>query len=128
MRLLLDTHVVLWAAYSPDKISGKGVELLEDSENTLIFSSASIWEVGIKAMLGREDFQVDVSELLRGLRINGYQELAVTSDHTIAQTYLPVLHRDPFDRILVAQATSEQITLLTADEQVLRYEGPITRI
>lgn len=79
-------------------------------------------------MLGREDFQVDVSELLRGLRLNGYQELAVKSDHAIAQTYLPVLHRDPFDRILVVQAISEQITLLTVDEQVLRYEGPITRL
>lgn len=79
-------------------------------------------------MLGRENFQLDVSELLRGLRMNGYRELEVSSNHAIAQTFPPMLHRDPFDRILVAQAISEQITLLTSDEQMLRYSGPIKAV
>lgn len=127
MRCLLDTHVLLWAAYQPDKLSKPAAQQLLAPENTLVYSSASIWEIGIKSKLGREDFQVDVTELLRGLRLNGYTELKITSDHAVAQMQLPDLHRDPFDRILLAQAIVEQMTLFTSDEKVLGYDGPITK-
>jgi len=100
VRYLLDTCVLLCAAYAASKISSDTAQLVADVENSLIFSSAGIWKTGIKSMLGREDFQVDVSELLRGLRMNGYEELEVSSNRALAQTFLPALHRDPFDRIL----------------------------
>jgi PIN domain nuclease of toxin-antitoxin system len=118
---------LLWAAYQPDKLSKPADQQLLEPENTLVYSSASIWEIGIKSKLGREDFQVDVTELLRGLRLNGYTELKITSDHAVAQMQLPDLHRDPFDRILLAQAIVEQMTLFTSDEKVLGYDGPITK-
>lgn len=98
---------------------------IENDENVLFFSAASLWEVAIKASLGREDFQVDVRVLRRGLLDNDYQELPITSRHVVFIPSLPLIHKDPFDRILIAQATVEGIALLTADAQVAQYPGPI---
>ena len=128
MKYLLDTHVLLWAAYEPEKLSGSCVEKLSDRENILLFSSVSIWEISIKTTLGRDDFVVDVRDLLRGLRLNDYNEMVVKSEHAIAQMLLPMLHKDPFDRKLIAQATVEKVCFLTADSEVLRYEGPIEKV
>lgn len=128
MNLLLDTHVLLWAAAQPDRLPAAVVEELEDKANRLYFSAASIWEVVIKNGLGRDDFRVDPHLLRRGLVENGYQELAISSQHSLAVAHLPAIHRDPFDRILIAQAEFEGILLLTADDQVARYPGPIRRI
>lgn len=94
----------------------------------MFFSAASIWEIVIKTGLGRADFQVDVRVLRRGLFDNGYSELSITSEHTIAVDHLPAIHKDPFDRILVAQANVEGITLLTSDELVAQYSGPIRAV
>ena len=102
--------------------------LLEDSQNELFFSAASLWEIVIKRGLGRSDFQVDARVLRRGLLDNGYQELAITSEHTVSIDSLPLIHKDPFDRILVAQATVEGITLLTADALVAQYPGPVRQV
>lgn len=128
MKLLLDSHLLLWAAGTPERLSAAARALFEDPDSELLFSAASLWEIAIKRALGREDFQVDARVLRRGLLDNGYAELAVTSEHAVAIDTLPPIHRDPFDRLLVAQAQVEGITLLTSDESIARYPGPIRRI
>lgn len=129
MKLLLDTHILLWAAGSPDRLPAAALQLLEDPLNELLFSAASLWcEIVIKRGLGRSDFQVDARVLRRGLLDNGYQELAITSEHAVSIESLPPIHKDPFDRILVAQATIEGITLLTADALVAKYPGPVRQV
>jgi PIN domain nuclease of toxin-antitoxin system len=103
--------------------------LLDDPQNEPIFSSASLWEVAIKHGLGRRgDFRVDARLLRRGLLDNGYGELPITSEHAVALDSLPPIHKDPFDRILVAQSMVEGITLLTADPLIARYPGPVRRV
>jgi len=128
MKLLLDTHLLLWAAGQPERLSVAARGLLNDPLNELLFSSACIWEVVIKRGLGREDFRVDPRLLRRDLLDNGYAELAITSEHAVAIEALPPLHKDPFDRILVAQSMVEGITLLTADPRVAKYPGPIRMV
>ena len=128
MKLLLDTHLLLWAAGSPDRLPETARLLMEDQQNELLFSAASLWEIVIKRGLGRSDFQADARVLRRGLLDNGYQELVITSEHTVFIDSLPPIHKDPFDRILVAQATVEGITLLTADALVAQYPGPVRQV
>ena len=128
MNLLLDTHVILWAAFQPSKLSARAARMLMAPDNTLWFSVASIWEVTIKRALDRADFQVDASVLRAGLLSNGYQELAIEGRHCLTVATLPLLHRDPFDRMLVAQAASDGYTLVTADQAVAAYDGPIELI
>lgn len=125
MKLLLDTHLLLWAAGDPDQLSMKARALIEEADNELFFSAASLWEIAIKRGLGRTDFHVDARVLRRSLLDNGYSELAITSEHAVAIDTLPPLHKDPFDRILVAQAMVEGITLLTTDALVAKYPGPV---
>ena len=125
MKFLIDTHLLIWAANEPEKLSGKAVSLMTNPEHELLFSAASIWEIAIKNDLGRDDFKVDARLLRRGLLDNDYTELPITSAHAVFVESLPLIHKDPFDRILVAQATAEGITLLTADSIVARYPGPI---
>lgn len=125
MNLLLDTHLLLWAAGAPDRLPAAARDLVEDPGNILIFSVASLWEIAIKRGLGRNDFRVDPRLLRRGLIDNGYVELAITSEHVVAVESLPPLHRDLFDRLLIAQATAEGVTLLTSDKALAAYPGPI---
>lgn len=128
MKLLLDTHILLWAANEPERLSTQAIALLEDPDNELLFSAASLWEISIKNGLGRDDFKVDARLLRRGLLDNGYLELPITSAHAVFVESLPAIHKDPFDRILVAQATAEGITLVTADAMVAKYPGPIRQV
>lgn len=128
MKLLFDTHVLIWAAGFPDRLSAEARELIADTANDLVFSAASLWEIAIKSGLGREDFTVDARLLRRGLLDNGYSELPVASEHAVAIDGLPPIHKDPFDRLLIAQAMVEGITLLTADDLVGQYTGPIRKI
>ena len=128
MKLLLDTHLLLWAAGQPERLSAATRALLEDPQNELLFSSASLWEVSIKRGLGRDDFRVDPRLLRRGLLDNGYSELPITSEHAVSIDGLPPIHKDPFDRMLVAQAMVEGITLLTADPLVAQYPGPVRSV
>lgn len=123
MKLLLDTHMLLWAAAGT--LPKKAEVLLVDGENTLYFSPASIWEVGIKKSLGRSDFKVEPEVLRRGLLDNQYLELPITSLHALAVNDLPQLHKDPFDRMLLAQAKAEGISLLTSDSTLQEYPGPV---
>jgi PIN domain nuclease of toxin-antitoxin system len=128
VKLLVDTHLVLWAATQPEKLSKRARSLLGDSQSELLFSAASIWEVVIKAALGRNDFEVDARLLRRGLLDNEWHELPITSQHAIAVDHLPPLHRDPFDRILLAQAEVEGLILLTSDPIVAQYPGSVQRV
>ena len=121
MKLLLDTQLLLWAAGEPKRLSAAARRLIDDPRNQPVFSAASLWEVAIKAGLGRGDFHIDARLLRRGLLDNGYDELAITGEHAVAIGNLPPIHKDPFDRMLVAQAAAEGITLLTGDEQIHRY-------
>lgn len=125
MNILLDTHVILWAAITPDRLPPKAQSMILDEGNALMFSVASLWEVTIKRALDRPDFQVDASVLRAGLLSNGYNELPIEGRHCLTLASLPPLHRDPFDRMLVAQALSDGLTLLTADSIVAEYDGPI---
>lgn len=128
MRLLLDTHLLVWSSWTPKKVSSAGRNLIDNPDNELFFSAANLWEIAIKQGLGKDDFLVDARFLRRGLLDNGYNELPITSDHVIAVRALPSLHKDPFDRILIAQAIVEDLTLLTADSIVARYPGPIKKV
>lgn len=128
MKLLLDTHLLLLAAEDAKQLPRAGRALLQDLENELLFSAASLWEITIKRGLGRQDFQVDPRVLRRALLDNGYTELAITSEHAINIDRLPSTHKDPFDRLLVAQATVEGITLVTNDARLARYPGPIRKV
>ena len=128
MKLLLDTHLLLWAANEPKRLPKAARVLIEDAENELLFSAASIWEITIKSSLGREDFRVDARLLRRGLLDNGYTELPITGEPAINVDHLPSTHKDPFDRILVAQVTVEGITLLTNDHKLTNYPGPIRKV
>ena len=128
MKLLLDTHLLLWAAGEPQKLSAKARRLLADTNNELMFSAASLWEVAIKRGLGRADFQVDSRLFRRGLIDNGYLELPVFSAHAVAVDSLPPIHKDPFDRLLVAQSLVEGMALLTSDATVAQYGGSIRMV
>ena len=128
MKLLLDTQILLWAAGQPERLSKTARKLLNDPQNELVFSAASLWEVAIKSSLGREDFRVEPRLLRRGLLDNGYVELPITSQHAVSIDGLPPLHKDPFDRLLLSQALSEGITLLTTDSTLAGYPGPVRRV
>jgi PIN domain nuclease of toxin-antitoxin system len=128
LKLLLDTHLLLWAAGQPKRLSAEARRLIEDPENELLFSAASIWEVAIKSGLGREDFEADARVFRRELIDNGYVELVIRSEHAAATADLPPIHKDPFDRLLIAQSLVEGITLLTADPLVARYPQPVRRV
>jgi PIN domain nuclease of toxin-antitoxin system len=123
--LLLDTHLLLWAALDDARLTPAARALIGDPGNELAYSAASIWEVVLKAGLGRADFTLDARVLRGGLLAAGYREMPVTAEHAIGLTRLPALHRDPFDRILLAQAEAEGATLLTADRALAQYPGPV---
>jgi len=125
MRLLLDTHLLLWSASEPSHLPGAARAMIEDPADQLVFSAASLWEIVIKNGLGRSDFRADPALLRRGLLDNGYTELAITGRHAVAVAGLPPLHKDSFDRMLIAQAIADGLLLLTVDPVIARYSGPI---
>ena len=125
MRLLLDTHLLVWAMGEPERLPAGCAAMLEDPSNSLVFSVASLWELVIKQALGRPDFNLEPSLLRQALLSGGWQELPIEASHALAVSHLPPLHRDPFDRLLLAQAQVEGLLLLTADSQLSLYPGPI---
>jgi len=125
VKLLLDTHLLIWAADSIERVPTDARALMANPENELLFSVASIWEIAIKRGLNRPDFQVDARMLRRGLIDNGYCELPILSEHVVAIDALPLIHKDPFDRLLIAQARVEGILLLTDDATVAQYQGSV---
>lgn len=125
MRLLLDTHLLVWAMGEPERLPAGCAAMLEDPNNSLGFSVASLWELVIKQALVRPDFNLEPSLLRQALLTGGWQELPIETSHALAVHQLPPLHRDPFDRLLLAQAQVEGMLLLTADSQLSRYPGPV---
>lgn len=123
MKLLLDTHILLWAGLTPKKLPKTARRLITNPDNELFFSAASLWEITIKNGLGREDFKIDARVFRRALLDNGYTELPIRSEHAVSVDMLPQLHKDPFDRIILAQAMVEGFTLITADEVLGQYSG-----
>lgn len=128
MRLLLDTHVLVWMTSESRRLSANARNLLGDPDNELLYSVVSLWELAIKYGLRRADIFLDPRALRRELRDNGFVELDITGEHAVAIDQLPPLHRDPFDRLLIAQSIVESITLITADPVVARYPGPIRQV
>jgi PIN domain nuclease of toxin-antitoxin system len=128
MKFLLDTHLLLWAAGQPERLSKPARELIENPSNALYFSAASIWEIAIKSSLGREDFKADSRLIRRGLIDNGYQEIAISSEHAAGVQALPLFHKDPFDRLLIAQSLSEGMPLVTVDPLLSQYPGMIQQV
>jgi PIN domain nuclease of toxin-antitoxin system len=128
LKLLLDTRLLLWAAAGDERLPVAARALIEDRENKLFFSAASLWEIAIKRSLARNDFGADPRLLRRGLIDNGYNELPIAADHAVAIDGLPAIHKDPFDRILVAQAMIEGFTLLTTDPTVAQYPAPVRKV
>jgi PIN domain nuclease of toxin-antitoxin system len=118
---LVDTHLLLWWASMPEQLPLPARSRLESMDDPLFFSLVSLWEVAIKASLGRADFQVNPSALRAGLLREGFQELPIEAEHVLAVQHLPWLHRDPFDCLLVAQALQEHLRLLTTDKTLLGY-------
>jgi len=128
MNFLVDTHLLVWLSMVSSKLRPQAREILENADNTIHFSAISILEVAIKQQLGKPDFNADAHVLRRALQEFGFQELVVNGAHAAQISGLPLIHRDPFDRLLVAQAIVEGFTLLTIDEEIARYPGPILKI
>ena len=121
MRLLVDTHVLLWAIAEPRKLPKASRAKLEAGENDVLFSAASIWELAIKLQLGRLKLPVELDTLTEAAKLMGFSELPVTAAHAAGVRHLPLYHRDPFDRLLVAQAIYEPARFLTVDPVLSQY-------
>jgi len=127
VNYLLDTHILLWILIDPDKVPGPMRRLVEDTGNRVWFSAASIWEIAIKHSLAKADFAVEPAVIWKAARETGLEELAVTAEHTVAVDSLPWLHKDPFDRLLVAQARVAGMKLLSVDPEVNAYSLRVRR-
>lgn len=123
MKLLLDTHVLIWSAAGT--LAGRALRLINKVDNDLYFSSASIWEIVIKRQLRPCDFQLDPYRLREQLLLHGYKELQMKGEHALEIDRLPLHHKDPFDRMLLAQARVESMSLLTADVRLKEYGSPV---
>jgi len=128
MRYLLDTHFLLWIPIDSRRINAKARAILSNLDNQFLFSVSSIWEIAIKCGANRRGFLYNPRELRKQLIENGYEELPVLGEHVVAIDLLPPIHRDPFDRILIAQAMIEKVTFLTADAVIAKYPGPIRKV
>lgn len=121
MRLLLDSHIILWALMNDTRLSIRARELIQDENNEVYVSSASIWEISIKHALKRSDIPFSGTDAVGYCRASGYQFIDVRPEHAAATESLPHLHGDPFDRLLIAQARIEPLHLLTHDAIVASY-------
>lgn len=125
MRILLDSNLLVWISEESPRLPKVVERLLEDDEHRFFFSAVSLWELAIKSALGKSDYRVDVMQLYSELVDNEYEELPLNSRHAFALAGLPAIHKDPFDRMLIAQSISEGMLLLTSDETIARYSGAI---
>lgn len=125
MKLLIDTHLLLWAAAGDRRLPRAAREAMADPENDMVFSIASLWEIAIKRGLRQADFEADPRLLRRGAIDNGYRELPILGEHAVAVGALPLIHKDPFDRMLISQAQVEGMVLLTMDKVLVRYPAPV---
>ncbi|HEY2628421.1 MAG TPA: type II toxin-antitoxin system VapC family toxin [Usitatibacter sp.] len=124
-RFLVDTQLLLWNVSASRKLPARVARLFRDGRHEFFYSAVSLWEIAIKAALGRDDFIADAATILEALDENGFHELSITARHAVAVSRLPVIHGDPFDRMLVAQAIGEPMALITTDERLAAYPGMI---
>ncbi len=120
MNYLLDTHTFLWWVSNSRQLSDTSRDIISDGYNRIFISIASQWEIGIKASIGRLDFPID--ELSVSIEKNGFESLAINADHITESAHLPMHHRDPFDRMLIAQARLESLTLISKDTTFPNYD------
>lgn len=123
MAYLLDTHIVIWLANEPQKLLENVKFILSQKQEVVYFSSVNLWEIAIKSKLKKTGFDVNIYKLYQYLLKNHYRELPVLAQHCLVLNELPLIHDDPFDRILVAQAIAENLTLITHDGNILKYQG-----
>jgi PIN domain nuclease of toxin-antitoxin system len=128
MTFLLDTHFVMWIPIEDRRIGRAALRILNDPGNTFVFSAVNLWEIAIKRALKGAAFAYDPRAIRKHMLANGYVELPIEGSHAVAVDALPLIHNDPFDRLLIAQAVVEGITFLTRDRTIGRYPGPIRRI
>lgn len=128
MRILLDTHLLIWAVADPARLDGKTTDELEDPANEILFSAASIWETAIKYGLSRPDFMHEPNQIARAAQQTGFTELPVHATVAATVATLPPLHRDPFDRLLIAQAMAEPALFYTADADLTAYSDLVRRV
>ncbi len=128
MTFLLDTHFVIWIPIGEHRIGKAGRTILSNPANTFLFSAASLWEIAIKRTRWGRSFAYDPRALRKHMLANGYVELPVDGSHAVAVDSLPLIHKDPFDRLLISQAMIEGITLLTRDTTIAKYPGPIRKV
>ena len=129
MRLLLDTHVAIWALTAPERLTAGGRDLISDPGNTIFVSAASMWEIAIKRALGRVRAPaLSASEATASFGLAGFLLLDITAAHAAATESLPPLHADPFDRLLIAQAFTEPLRLLTHDAKMMDYSASFLRV
>lgn len=128
MNLLLDTHVALWAIADSPKLPQTARELILSPRTNIWISAASVWEISIKHALGRGDMPVSGHDAMRYFRESGYRFLPIEPEHAVAVESLPAHHQDPFDRILVAQALTEPMRLMTHDPLVALYSDTVIKI
>lgn len=128
MRLLCDTHLLIWLAENDRRLTAKARGALDQAGTERVFSVASLWEIAIKFSLERPDFPIAPQIMRQGLVASGFVELTIDASHALAVVDLPKRHRDPFDRLLIAQARVEGLTLFTADAAVAAYGGAIELI
>lgn len=127
MKLLLDTHILLWVVNTPERLPSPAHAMIASLDNAVYFSVVNLWEITLKAQLQRTDFRVDARALRTALLKAGYQELDVKSEHVFQLNHLADIHKDPFDRMLIAQALSESMLLLTMDAQIAKYPAPVRK-
>lgn len=128
VRILLDTHIALWAIADDSRLKATARALIEAPDNVVAVSAASIWEIGIKQALGHGDMPLSAAEAAGYFRAAGYVLLDISADHAAAVETLPLIHADPFDRLIVAQALTEPLRLITHDDTVARYSDSIMRV
>jgi PIN domain nuclease of toxin-antitoxin system len=128
LRRLFDTQLLVWALVTPQRLSPVAARLLTDPDSTAIFSAVSVWEVAIKSALKKPDFDIAPDDFLEALRETGFDELPVFPEHTLWVTDLPGIHKDPFDRLLIAQAMAEDAVFVTADKTIATYPGNIFKV
>ena len=122
MDYLLDTHAIIWAITDEKKLSSKSKALIENKSNKCFVSIVSFWEIGIKCSLGRLELKTDLDDIFKIIEQAGFETLPVSHNHILESTKLPLHHNDPFDRLIIGQAMSEKMTLITKDKEFKRYE------
>jgi PIN domain nuclease of toxin-antitoxin system len=122
MDILLDSHALLWFLKGNTKMPEKTVEVIHSPENEIYVSIASVWEIAIKTSIGKVTLDCGIDNFIKNINDNGFSLLAISPEHIKKSMELPFIHRDPFDRLIIAQAVVEGMNIITADENIVKYD------